>query len=88
MNNNSDKYKIMRKNRYDKLKEVIIECPFCGYRFNLNNYTFHINRKKCINSQKTIYNNFELNIKKVNLNKYINKLRYDALKNIDNSLLE
>lgn len=28
-----------------------IKCPFCGHKIQVNNYTTHINSKKCKNNQ-------------------------------------
>lgn len=69
------------KDRYNKYKDIEIECPFCERIMNIYNINGHIKTNRCKYIQNNKLSELELNNKKVNLLIVIDKMRYDLRKN-------
>jgi len=71
-------------NRYNKYKDIVIECSFCNRITNIYSINDHINSKRCLKIQKLKYDDIIINEKKLNLLLLIDKLRYNIRNDIDN----
>jgi len=69
------------KERYNKYKDIEIECPFCERVMNIYNIGGHIKTNRCKYIQNNKFNETDLNNKKINLLIVIDKMRYDLRKN-------
>jgi hypothetical protein len=69
--------------RYNKYKNLTIECPYCERELNLYNIYKHNTSKRCIYIQNNKFNEDELKDKKIKLILLIDKMRYNIRNNIN-----